>query len=78
MVVVMPLGYAIQSFWAGPAKTASATAPLAGRPRPGALSLFGQDLLERRDADDRARLQGVASAPTIAPSPASRWAAARR
>lgn len=42
MVVVMPLGYATQSFWAGPA-VASATAAPQGA---GALSLVGQDLLD--------------------------------
>ncbi|ODS52615.1 MAG: hypothetical protein ABS36_16325 [Acidobacteria bacterium SCN 69-37] len=41
MVVVMPLGYATQSFWAGPAKTSSAAAPQG----PGALSLVAQDIL---------------------------------
>jgi enterochelin esterase-like enzyme len=41
MVVVMPLGYATQSFWAGPARTSTSAAP-AG---PGALSLVAQDLL---------------------------------
>jgi enterochelin esterase-like enzyme len=43
MVVVMPLGHAIQSFYAGPSKSATpAPAPAA----PGALSLFARDLLE--------------------------------
>src|SRR5690606_3537648 len=41
MVVVMPLGYATQSFWAGPAAASQAAAPSG----PGALSLVGQDLL---------------------------------
>lgn len=41
MVVVMPLGYATQSFWAGPARTATGSAP----PEPGGLSLVAQDLL---------------------------------
>src|SRR5690606_36010464 len=41
MVVVMPLGYATQSFWAGPAASSQAAAPSG----PGALSLVGQDLL---------------------------------
>ena len=41
MVVVMPLGHAIQSFYAGPARTVQA--PTA---EPGALSLFGKDLLD--------------------------------
>ena len=35
MVVVMPLGHAIQSFWTGPARNATAAAP-AGPPAPGA------------------------------------------
>jgi enterochelin esterase family protein len=43
MVVVMPLGYTIQSFYAGPTK--SAPTPAGGAPAPGALSLVGQDLL---------------------------------
>jgi len=42
MVVVMPLGYATQSFWAGPARASATAAPQGG---PGALSLVGQDLL---------------------------------
>ena len=42
MVVVMPLGYATQSFWAGPAKASATAAPQGGA---GALSLVGQDLL---------------------------------
>jgi enterochelin esterase family protein len=41
MVVVMPLGYAAQSFWAGPAANSTATAPQGGA----ALSLVAQDLL---------------------------------
>jgi enterochelin esterase-like enzyme len=41
MVVVMPLGYATQSFWAGPARASSTAAPQG----PGALSLFAQDVL---------------------------------
>lgn len=40
MVVVMPLGYPIQSFWAGAAKTSETPAPGGG-----ALTLIGQDLL---------------------------------
>jgi enterochelin esterase family protein len=65
MVVVMPLGHTIQSFWTGPAKNAAVAAP--GAPAaPGALSAFGKDLLDdvmpvvERDykvskkADDRA------------------------
>ena len=44
MVVVMPLGHAIQSFYAGPVVPASVSA---GAPAAGAaLSLFGRDLLE--------------------------------
>jgi enterochelin esterase-like enzyme len=42
MVVVMPLGYTTQSFWAGPARTSTTAAPQGGA---GALSLVGQDLL---------------------------------
>jgi enterochelin esterase family protein len=41
MVVVMPLGHAIQSFWAGPAKSA----PAAGQQPAGQLSPFANDLL---------------------------------
>lgn len=41
MVVVMPLGYATQSFWAGPARASQTAAPQGA----GALSLVGQDLL---------------------------------
>jgi enterochelin esterase family protein len=41
MVVVMPLGYATQSFWAGPARASTATASGG----PGGLSLPAQDLL---------------------------------
>jgi enterochelin esterase-like enzyme len=45
MVVVMPLGHAIQSFYAGPSKAAPAAAP--GAPaNPGGLSLFAKDLLD--------------------------------
>lgn len=63
MVVVMPLGHAIQSFWTGPAKAADAPAPAAA---PGSLSAFARDLLDdvmpmveqsykvSRKADDRA------------------------
>lgn len=43
MVVVMPLGYAIQSFYAGPSKSATRQASASG---PGALSLFAEDLLQ--------------------------------
>ena len=43
MVVVMPLGHAIQSFYAGPSKAA---APPATPPSASALSAFGRDLLE--------------------------------
>jgi enterochelin esterase-like enzyme len=51
MVVVMPLGHAIQSFWTGPAKAAVAApgAPPAGGPgggQSGALQAFGRDVLE--------------------------------
>jgi enterochelin esterase family protein len=43
MVVVMPLGYPIQSFYAGPTK--AAPTPPAGAPAPRELSLVAQDLL---------------------------------
>ena len=55
MVVVMPLGHAIQSFYAGPAKNAvqpaapaAGAAPAGGAPpaAAAALSLFGRDLIE--------------------------------
>lgn len=41
MVVVMPLGHAVQSFLAGPPKAAAAAVPPAG-----ALTAFGRDLVE--------------------------------
>ena len=41
MVVVMPLGHAVQSFLAGPPKAAAAAAPPAG-----ALTAFGRDLVD--------------------------------
>lgn len=41
MVVVMPLGHAVQSFLAGPPKAAAAPAPPAG-----ALTAFGRDLVD--------------------------------
>lgn len=66
MVVVMPLGHAIQSFYAGPARSATAPAP-GGAPAAGsALTPFAKDLLDdvmpmvertmkvSRRADDRA------------------------
>jgi enterochelin esterase family protein len=65
MVIVMPLGHAIQSFWTGPAKAATAATP-GGGAAPGALSAFARDLLEdvmpmieagykvSKKADDRA------------------------
>ncbi len=43
MVVVMPLGHAVQSFLAGPPKAAAAAAPPAGA---GGLTAFGRDLIE--------------------------------
>lgn len=43
MVVVMPLGHAIQSFWAGPAKAAAPTPPAQGAQ---GLTPFSKDLLE--------------------------------
>jgi enterochelin esterase-like enzyme len=43
MVVVMPLGHAIQGFYAGPSRAAAAPQT---PPAPGALSLFARDLLE--------------------------------
>jgi enterochelin esterase family protein len=50
MVVVMPLGHAIQSFWTGPAKSAGAPAAPPGGPpspaQPAPLSLFARDLLD--------------------------------
>jgi enterochelin esterase family protein len=51
MVVVMPLGHAVQSFWAGPARPSpNAPAPVgrgAGQPpAPAALGLFGRELIE--------------------------------
>jgi enterochelin esterase family protein len=45
MVVVMPLGHAIQSFYAGPARAAAPPANPA-EAAPGALSPFARDLLE--------------------------------
>ena len=92
MVVVMPLGHAIQSFWTGPGE---------GRARSGAEGLrvglaradhhrddggrrhrrpvaLRPGPPRRRDADGREDLQGVDEARTIARSPACRWAAARR
>jgi enterochelin esterase-like enzyme len=68
MVVVMPLGHTIQSFWTGPAKSAApptAQGPAAA-PAPAPLSLFAKDLLDdvmpmvessykvSKKADDRA------------------------
>jgi enterochelin esterase family protein len=53
MVVVMPLGYPIQSFYAGPTKSAAPATPPAAAATPAAaadgmtsLSLFARDLLE--------------------------------
>jgi enterochelin esterase-like enzyme len=52
MVVVMPLGHAIQSFWTGPAKSAAATSAAGSASGPGApvgpqgLNTFAKDLLE--------------------------------
>jgi enterochelin esterase family protein len=68
MIVVMPLGHTIQSFWTGPSKNATVPAPAGPPPQgpSGALSLFGRDLLEdvmpmiessykvSKKADDRA------------------------
>jgi enterochelin esterase-like enzyme len=69
MIVVMPLGHAIQSFWTGPAKSAAAAgaAPAPGAPAgPQILNTFARDLLEdvmplvereykvSKKADDRA------------------------
>ncbi|MEP6914561.1 MAG: alpha/beta hydrolase-fold protein, partial [Acidobacteriota bacterium] len=43
MVVVMPLGHAIQSFWTGPAMASPNAAPAPGAaPQPGALSPFAK------------------------------------
>ena len=63
MVVVMPLGHAIQSFWTGPAKVGGAapahpaTRPAA--PAPAALSPFAQDLLDDVMPMIEIDLQGV-------------------
>ncbi len=48
MVVVMPLGHAIQSFWAGPAKNAVNTGSggSVGTGGPQELNAFGRDLIE--------------------------------
>ena len=50
MVVVMPLGHSVQSFWAGPARPSpNAPAPGAGRgspPQPVSLNLFGRELVD--------------------------------
>ena len=51
MVVVMPLGHAVQSFWAGPARPSPNAPPAAARgagqpPSPVALNLFGRELVE--------------------------------
>src|SRR4029078_4471440 len=66
MVVVMPLGHTIQSFWTGPAKSVAPTPGQAPSPAPAALSPFANDLLEdvmpmiestykvSKTADDRA------------------------
>lgn len=67
MVVVMPLGHAVQGFYNGPAKAAApAAAGAGGPPVAGALSAFAHDLLEdvmplvertykvSKKADDRA------------------------
>jgi enterochelin esterase family protein len=45
MIIVMPLGHAIQSFYAGPAKSAPA-APSAAGVTPAPLTLFAKDLLD--------------------------------
>src|SRR6476620_1183435 len=46
MVIVMPLGHTIQSFWTGPAKSAASTPGQPPAPGPAALSPFAKDLLE--------------------------------
>jgi enterochelin esterase family protein len=47
MVVVMPLGHAVQGFYTGPARAAAVPAAATGVPPvPGALSLFARDLIE--------------------------------
>jgi enterochelin esterase family protein len=49
MVVVMPLGHAVQSFWAGPARPSpNAPVPAArgGQPAAPGLNLFGRELVE--------------------------------
>ena len=57
MVVVMPLGHAIQSFWTGPAKAyVNPNAPRrqAAAPAPGRrLYAFARDSARRRHADGR-------------------------
>jgi enterochelin esterase family protein len=45
MVIVMPLGHTIQSWWTGPAKSA-AGGPAPGTPQTGELQLFGKDLVD--------------------------------
>ena len=84
MVVVMPLGHAIQSFWAGPAKTAVA-AP--GAPAPPAAAAPGggqpahcsrsarplEDVMPLIERATRSRRR-----PTIARLPGCRWAEASR
>ncbi len=45
MLIVMPLGHAIQSFYAGPAKSAPVTPPAAGV-TPAPLTPFAKDLLD--------------------------------
>ena len=46
MVVVMPLGHTIQSFWTGPAKSVPSTPGQPPSPAPAGLSPFAKDLLE--------------------------------
>ena len=70
MVVVMPLGHAIQSFWAGPAKSCRRCrrgrvrrpAAAGGGDGRAALLAVRQGLARRRDADGREELQGVEEA----------------
>ena len=67
MVVVMPLGHAVQSFWAGPAKPSpNAPAPAArgaGQPpAPAGLNLFGRELVEEVIPMVEADLQGLEAA----------------
>ncbi len=93
MVVVMPLGHTIQSFWTGPAKTVVdpvSSAMRGGRSLDdiiatmmsgdgkGGLSPFGRDFVEDVHADDRAERTRCLASPRTVRSPAFPWAADRR